>query len=207
MAKFGGASVYDPTYEFEGWSGGKDTLDDLSRSFTREEIFDKLYDYLGENGLLDDEENIDETELNDTLWFDRDNIYEYFGLDENGDPKEDDEDEGDEDDEDEETEDSADRRIKRKYKDNSPAYSLNPEYEGRKSYYGKAIVETDNHGTSTLYSYNTKVAEIKDNEVTLFPAWNKSTTTLRHVKEFLKQNGFKADSMAQMKRDYKEREL
>lgn len=111
MAKFGVVSVYDPTYEFEGWSGGKDTLNDLIKACDddREEVFDRLYDYLRENELLDDEENIDETELNDTLWFDRDNIYEYFGLDENGDPKEDDEDEGD----DEETEDSADRRLKR----------------------------------------------------------------------------------------------
>lgn len=114
MAKFGVVSVYDPTYEFKGWDGGKDTLNDLIKACDddREEVFDRLYDYLGENGLLDDEENIDETELNDTLWFDRDNIYEYFGLDENGDPKEDDEDEGDED---EETEDSADRRLKRKH--------------------------------------------------------------------------------------------
>lgn len=113
MAKFGVVSVYDPTYEFEGWSGGKDTLNDLIKAYDdREEVFDKLYDYLGENGLLDDEENIDETELNDTLWFDRDNIYEYFGLDENGNPKEDDEDEGDDE---EETEDSADRRLKRNH--------------------------------------------------------------------------------------------
>lgn len=112
MAKFGVVSVYDPTYEFEGWLGGKDTLNDLIKACDddREEVFDMLYDYLENNGLLDNEENIDETELNDTLWFDRDNIYEYFGLDENGDPKEDDEDEGDED---EETEDSADRRLKR----------------------------------------------------------------------------------------------
>ena len=114
MAKFGVVSVYDPTYEFEGWLGGKDTLNDLIKACDddREEVFDMLYDYLENNGLLDNEENIDETELNDTLWFDRDNIYEYFGLDENGDPKEDDEDEGDED---EETEDSADRRLKRKH--------------------------------------------------------------------------------------------
>lgn len=109
MAKFGVVSVYDPTDEFEGRDDGKDTLNDLIRAFDgdREAVFDKLYDYLADNELLDDEENIDETELNDTLWLDRDNIYEYFGLDENGDPKEDDEDE--------ETEDSADRRIKRKH--------------------------------------------------------------------------------------------
>lgn len=117
MAKFGVVSVYDPIHKFEGWSGGKDTLNDLIDAFDgdREAVFDKLYYYLADIGLLDDEENIDEGELNDTLWFDRDNIYEYFGLDEYGNPKEDDEDEGDEDDEDEETEDSADRRLRRKH--------------------------------------------------------------------------------------------
>lgn len=107
MAKFGVVSVYDPTYEFEGWSGGKDTLNDLIKACDddREEVFDRLYDYLRENELLDDEENIDETKLNDALWFDRDYIYEYFGLDKNGEPKSDDE----------ETEDSIVRRPRRKH--------------------------------------------------------------------------------------------
>lgn len=199
MTKFGVTREYDPTYNFNGWEGGKDTLDDLIKACDggREEVFDKLYYYLRENGLLDKEGNIDETALNDVLWFDRDNIYEYFGLDENGDLKSDDE----------ETEDSVTRKPRRKYKDNSPVYSLRPEHERRQSYYGKAYVETDNHGTSTLYSYNTKVAEIKNDEVTLFSAWDQSVTTLRHVKEFLKQNGFRAETMAQIRRDYKEERL
>ena len=29
-----------------------------------------------------------------------------------------------------------------------------------------------------------------------------SATTLRHIKEFLKQNGFKADSKSQIEKDY-----
>lgn len=107
MAKFGVTREYDPTYNFNGWDGGKDTLDDLIKACDggREEVFDKLYYYLRENGLLDKEGNIDETALNDVLWFDRDNIYEYFGLDENGESKSDDE----------ETEDSVTRKPRRKH--------------------------------------------------------------------------------------------
>lgn len=83
-----------------------------------------------------------------------------------------------------------------------PIYGLDPQYDARNSFYGKAQVEINN-GVQTLYSYNTKVAEIsKDGKVTLFDAWNKSQTTLRHVKEFLKQNGYKADSLKQMTKDY-----
>lgn len=205
MAKFNVVKEYDAE-NFEGWSGGKTTLNDLIRAYDgdAEEVFDKLYYYLDDLGLLDDERNIEEGKLNDLLWFDRDTIYEYFGLDESGDSKEDDEDESEEDDE---TEDSIVRRPRRKYKDNSPVYSLRPEHERRQSYYGKAYVETDNHGTSTLYSYDTKVAEIKNDEVTLFSAWDQSATTLRHVKEFLKQHGFRAETMAQIRRDYKEERL
>lgn len=210
MAEFSVVKTYDPTYRFDGWQGGKDTLDDLLKANdgNREEVFDKLYHYLDENGLLDEEDNIDETEFNDTLWFDRDEIYKYFGLDENGEPKSDD-------DEDDETEDSVVRRPRRRHDSvrrpvrhyrggeikDSPW--LDPEYDRRQSFYKKAWVQNGKDGTSTLYSYETKVAQIKKGEVTLFSDWNYSPTTLRHVKEFLKQNGFKADTQAQMARDYK----
>ena len=88
---------------------------------------------------------------------------------------------------------------------------LEPKYDARKSFYGKADVETKPDGTQILYSYNTPVAMIKDGKVTLgksrlrgYPieVWNYSQTTLRHVKEFLKQNGFKADSASQLEKDY-----
>lgn len=38
-------------------------------------------------------------------------------------------------------------------------------------------------------SYNTKVAEIKNDKAKIFDTY--SPTTLRHIKEFLYQNGFK----------------
>lgn len=81
---------------------------------------------------------------------------------------------------------------------------LTPEYDARKSFYGKAEVKTDGP-VATLYSYGTAVAQLAPMEMpalVLLADWDCSATTLRHVKEFLKQNGFKADSKAQIQRDY-----
>ena len=91
---------------------------------------------------------------------------------------------------------------------------LQPIYDTRKSFYGKALVTVDTclwgneteikaPGEKYLYSYNTAVCYIDAaNAVHLLPAWNYSATTLRHVKEFLKQNGHNAENAAQMRRDY-----
>ena len=82
-------------------------------------------------------------------------------------------------------------------------YNLTTQYDKRASFYNKAIVDVDdNNGIKTLYSYNTPVAKINGKKVELLPKWDLSQTTLRHVKEFLRQNGFTADSIGQMKRDY-----
>lgn len=60
-------------------------------------------------------------------------------------------------------------------------------FDSRKSFYGKAQVAQDEN-ESTLYSYNTQVAKVdKNGKLTLFPAWNYSQTTRRHVREFVKQ--------------------
>lgn len=58
-------------HSFEAWSGGKDTLDDL----TVEQI-DQLEEFICE--LYSD--GIDETHLNDFLWFERDYIAEMLGF-------------------------------------------------------------------------------------------------------------------------------
>lgn len=81
---------------------------------------------------------------------------------------------------------------------------LMPIYDSRKSFYNKAVVEDDsmNHGGKLLYSYGTWVVAICGDHVRLFSAWDHSATTLRHVKEFLKQNGFKAETKAQIEKDY-----
>lgn len=83
---------------------------------------------------------------------------------------------------------------------------LEPEYDSRQSFYKKAYVDEKADGSKVLYSYGTPVCRIKDGKATLlrkgYLGWASSQTTLRHVKEFLKQNGFKADSMKQMAKDY-----
>ena len=79
--------------DFQPWSGAKTT-----------------FDYLEEHDLLDDLESMladmypdgmDETALNDLLWFDSETVYDWLGveLDEDGEPI----DEEDEEDEEEET--------------------------------------------------------------------------------------------------------
>ena len=90
---------------------------------------------------------------------------------------------------------------KKKLKE-SPMYDLMTQYDSRKSFYNKAYVDTDGKGNDTLYSYNTPVVQIRGDKVTLLPKWNFSATTVRHVREFLKQHGFKADSLAQIAKDY-----
>jgi hypothetical protein len=103
---------------------------------------------------------------------------------------------GDPDEEEEEDELDESKTLKE-----SPVYDMTPQYDARQSFYGKARVE-DNGNEKTLYSYNTPVAKIADGKVELLPKWDWSQTTLRHVKEFLRQNGFEANSLAQMRKDY-----
>lgn len=83
----------------------------------------------------------------------------------------------------------------------APVYSLNPRYDSRKSFYGKAQVDTgDKNDQNKLYSYDTLVAEIKDSNPIVYGTF--SQTTLRHIKDWLKQNGFKAESSKQIMNDY-----
>jgi len=81
----------------------------------------------------------------------------------------------------------------------SHSYDLNPQYDSRKSFYGKAKVRVED-GKLILRSYDTDVAEIKDGKARV--SNTQSPTTVRHVKEFLKQNGYKAESKSQIERDY-----
>lgn len=82
-----------------------------------------------------------------------------------------------------------------------PVYGLEPRYDARKSFYGKAHVDTGDKGEKNkLYSYDTLVAEIKDGKPVVYGTY--SATTLRHIKDWLKQNGFKADTSKQIMADY-----
>jgi hypothetical protein len=78
-------------------------------------------------------------------------------------------------------------------------YELEPRYDTRKSFYGKAIVREEN-GKTILRSYSTDVAYIQNGKATVNGMY--SNTTLRHIKEFLLQHGFTADNWAQIEKDY-----
>ena len=89
--------------------------------------------------------------------------------------------------------------------------NLEPCYDARKSFYGKAVVIKECYTDCSvikLRSYSTIVAEIKlrYDSIELFCkayvySWY-SGTTGRHIKEFLKQYGFHANNKAQILRDY-----
>ena len=67
-----------------------------------------------------------------------------------------------------------------------PTYDLSPRYDSRQSFYGKARVKVDEPDTENkLYSYGTLVAELKDGKPVVYGTY--SATTLRHIKEWLKQ--------------------
>lgn len=72
-------------------------------------------------------------------------------------------------------------------------------YDSRKSFYGKANIRAEGNKT-ILRSYNTDVAYIEDGKAIVNGMY--SNTTLRHIKEFLLQNGFKAENWSQIDKDY-----
>ena len=76
---------------------------------------------------------------------------------------------------------------------------LKPSYNNQKSFYNKANVREED-GKKILKSYTTDVAYIKDGKA--YVSGTYSPTTLRHIKEFLLQNGFKAENSKQIMKDY-----
>lgn len=93
------------------------------------------------------------------------------------------------------------KRRNRKSLTEAPIYGLEPRYDARRSFYGKAQVDTGDKGDKNkLYSYGTLVAEIKDGKPVVYGTY--SQTTLRHIKDWLKQNGFRADTSKQILADY-----
>lgn len=60
---------------FEAWSGGKDTLDELRAHG----VADSAEQYI-EEVTEGREEPLTKTEINDILWFERDEIYRYCGI-------------------------------------------------------------------------------------------------------------------------------
>lgn len=77
------------------------------------------------------------------------------------------------------------------------AYELKPRCINQKSFYKKAFVTVQNYGDDVCYclrSYNTYVVSLyvgRDGIPYVKKLWNGySSTTSRHVNEFLMQNGF-----------------
>ena len=69
-------------------------------------------------------------------------------------------------------------------------YNLETIYSTQKSFYGKATITELENGHKILTSYNTNVCELdKNNNIVEIGYYSK--TTLKHVNEFLQQNGHK----------------
>ena len=60
--------------DFEAWSGGKDTLDRIIEEGKEKEFEDYISDLYPDG--------IDETQLNDILWFDSDQVFQDLGINE-----------------------------------------------------------------------------------------------------------------------------
>lgn len=68
-------TVEESLQDFKAWSGGKDTLDDL----WAHDVVDKAEEYI--DMIMDCREELPtQTEINDILWFERDEIYRYCGI-------------------------------------------------------------------------------------------------------------------------------
>jgi hypothetical protein len=79
-------------------------------------------------------------------------------------------------------------------------YYLDTKYDSRKSFYNKAMVSDS---TDELYSYGVHVMSIENGKPVIKCREDQlSQTTLRHIKEFLKQKGFPAISKQQILNDY-----
>lgn len=78
---------------------------------------------------------------------------------------------------------------------------LRPIYDRRKSFYKKAYICRNADGTIDLVSYTSTVATIDRNKnLHIYRFY--SATTLRHIKEFIEQMGFKNGSKAELEKMY-----
>ena len=83
----------------------------------------------------------------------------------------------------------ADLRARRAKKESEEVKegNLEPQYSGRKSFYGKAYVDDKDN---TLVSYGTPIMRIVDGKIEMLCRPEHLTqTTLRHIREFMQQNG------------------
>ena len=79
------------------------------------------------------------------------------------------------------------------------SYELIPIYDHHKSFYGKAIVSS-RYNKIYLHSYGTLVATIYEGRLIVYGTY--SATTLRHIKEFIRQHGFPCGSKSFIEETY-----
>lgn len=93
--------------------------------------------------------------------------------------------------------------IFKKFNPNAPisVMELCPYYDSAKSFYSKAKVFEVGDDVF-LVSYDTVVAFFNRKEKMPRVYDTYSATTLRHIKEFLRQSGFKAETKKQIENDY-----
>ena len=165
--------------DFEFWSGAQRTASVLT-----DKELSQISDILGETAP----EGMTETQINDIFWFEDDWIAEMLGY------------------EDFETlynerSGNVEEAVSKDTLVEKPVYNLDTQHDSRKSFYNKAKVDTGDKGDKNkLYSYDTLVAEVVDGKPVVYGTY--SATTLRHIKEWLKQLGYKADSAKQIMQDY-----
>lgn len=87
---------------------------------------------------------------------------------------------------------------------NTQIYELKPMYNNQKSFYGKALIKDTIKGME-LYSYNTLVAKSENGKVYVTHNDNYLTqTTLKHIKEFIKQLGYEKMSKKELLENFKD---
>ena len=174
-------------YDFDAWSGGRDTLDDLTSAQceTIEQYLEDLYP-----------DGIDETDLNDFLWFERDTIAEWLGYSSyealmNG----------EEEDEEEEDEEYIEGLGIAGFE----VTELTPQYDSRQSFYGKALVVEYPGDPNRLHllSYRTDVAIWNKRSKTLEVKGWYTATTNRHIREFARQLGIELPAGSKIAGKYK----
>lgn len=81
---------------------------------------------------------------------------------------------------------------------------LEPVIDRRKSFYKKAKILIDNKGNKYLKSYDSIIAEVKDGKVKINTdvyLWD-SQTSLRYLRDFLYQLGYKIGSKQELIKMY-----
>ena len=77
--------------------------------------------------------------------------------------------------------------IMKRYVKAERIFELSPQYDSRKSFYGKAKVLQKENGDLVLHSYDTPVATIRNGKRVPEEEYKASQTTNRHIKEFYRQ--------------------